>query len=102
MAELFLINSVLPDRSTIEDEFINIELEYEFTTLSRLKKLLKYLKRVRHLKLKPILMFIRNENEDVQEIYKYSKKLLKMDFAEIIEKYNKEENYWYKHSDFGV
>lgn len=72
--QIYLINSMLPDRTENENKFIELELKFKFTTRSRLIKLLNYLKLLRYweVEYKPALMFIRNENEDFQYIYEKS------------------------------
>lgn len=99
----YFINSILPDRNEVDEEFIKIELEFKFTNLTRLGKLLRFLQKIKidpDEKFKPILMFIRNENEDIYETYKYSKRLNKRGFAKIKEG---EIFYWAKIShNYGI
>ena len=95
---IYLINSILPDRTNVENEFIRLELEFQYTTRSRLMKLLRFLAALQKWNgcpYEPRLLFIRNEDEDKRQIHKNSGKLIERGFDRL----NKYADYWYRHCD---
>ena len=98
--EIYLINALLPDRTENENRFIQIEIDFTYTTRSRLTKLLKYLAYLKKSneteKLEPILLFIRNLDEDWKDIYENSRKLTKKKFDQLIIF----DEYWERHNDY--
>ena len=74
---IHLINSILPNRNENEERFIQIELEYQYTNISRLRKLLNFLAKARMspYDFEPCLLFIRNEKEDIWSIYQSAKSM---------------------------
>lgn len=96
---IYLINSILPDRTNVENEFIRLELEFQYTTRSRLTKLLRFLaefKKIGGFHRKPRLLFIRKESEDPYSIYENSRTLVKKGFTEISD----DGDYWFRHDSY--
>lgn len=91
--EIYLINSILPNRNENDEEFIKIEFDYTFTNIQRLEKLLRFLLKSKEMgiEFQPILLHIRDEKEDISTIYENSDKLNKSGFVKFKQP---EISYW--------
>ena len=91
-AYLAFFISNLGEISDNEKRFIDLEIHYQHTNEFRRSRLLHFLRRCRNEKkeFEPILLTMRNKDEDLDDIHKYSK---------IIFEHRKEDqetsyNYW--------
>ena len=94
------INSKINNLSKKENEFVEIELSFPFTNLFRLDQLIWFLERCRQLQkdFDPILIFVRNKEENIDQIYMNSKSLNDLNFPDI----NNEDDYWERISFEGI